>query len=129
MVDQAYASSILQFERAPALTTAEKVAYYFGIGDAGGCRPGSWIAGLGAVLGAAIPKQMPMAFAVPIAFLALVGPMLRTTAQASAALVSVAGALVLSGLPYNLGLLLAALVAMAPAPLIERRGWNGRARR
>ena len=118
MVDQAYASSILRFERPPALSTAQKVGYYFGI-----VTPvlSAWVGGSlgGAVLGAAIPPQIPIAAAVPIAFMALIGPMLRTLAQAVAALVSIVGALVLSGLPYNLGLLVAALLAMGTGAVVE----------
>jgi predicted branched-subunit amino acid permease len=126
MVDQAYASSILRYERAPVLTTAQKVAYYFGI-----VTPvlSAWVGGslAGAVLGEAIPPQIPIAAAVPIAFMALIGPMLRTLAQATAALVSILGALVFSGLPYNLGLLVAALAAMASGALVEV--WMERRRR
>ena len=57
--------------------------------------------------------------AVPIAFIALIGPMLRTLAHVGAALVSVVLALALAWIPYNLGLLVAALAAMAAGALIE----------
>lgn len=118
MVDQAYASSILRFERAPALNVPARVGYYFGI-----LTPvlTAWVVATlaGALLGEAIPPQIPISAAVPIAFLALIGPMLRTLAQLAAALVSVLGALALASLPYNLGLLVAALAAMATGAVIE----------
>lgn len=76
---------------------------------------------VGAVLGSAIPEWMALDFAVPITFIALIMPMLRTRAHLAAALVSVVGALVLSFLPYNLGLFAAGIAAMMTGAEIERR--------
>jgi hypothetical protein len=50
----------------------------------------------------------------------MVAPMLRTVAHVAAAGVSVAGALVLAGLPAGTGLLVAALAAMATGAAVER---------
>ncbi|WP_127105077.1 AzlC family ABC transporter permease [Pararhodobacter zhoushanensis] len=118
MVDQAYALSILRFEQEPELSTAVKIAYYFGAVAL--ICPVWYLSTLaGAVLGNQIPASIPLSAAVPIAFIALIGPMLRTLAHVAAAFVSVAGALLLAALPYNLGLLLAALAAMATGALVE----------
>ncbi|MFN4100288.1 MAG: AzlC family ABC transporter permease [Pararhodobacter sp.] len=118
MVDQAYAVSILRYEQETEWTTPVKVAYYLG---AVLLICPAWYLGTfaGAVLGSQIPDSIPIAAAVPIAFIALVGPMLRTLAHVAAAFVSVAGALVLAFLPYNLGLLAAALAAMATGAAVE----------
>lgn len=128
MVDQAYALSILRFEQDPPLSSRAKVAYYFGT-VALICP--TWYLGtlLGAVVGSQIPDWIPIGAAVPIAFIALIGPMLRTLAHVAAAFVSVVGALVLVFLPYNLGLLVAALAAMGTGAAVEvwtRRRREGR---
>ena len=118
MVDQAYATSILRYEERPDWPVPVKVAYYFGV-IALICPV--WYLGTlaGAVLGNQIPEWIPLGAAVPIAFIALIGPMLRTLAHVAAALTSVVGALVLAFLPYNLGLLIAALAAMAVGAAVE----------
>lgn len=120
MVDQAYAVAFLQFERAPDWPVAAKLAYY--LGSVTPVAP-TWYLGTlaGALLGDRLPEGLPLDFVVPIVFLALVGPMLRTLAHGLSALVSVALALALSGLPWNLGLPLAGLVAMAAGALAEAR--------
>jgi len=56
---------------------------------------------------------------VPITFLALTAPMLRTPAHVAAAVVSVAGTLALTVMPYGTGLLVAAVVAMAVGVAVE----------
>lgn len=121
MVDQAYATSILRFEHAPQMPLVAKIGYY--LGSVALIWP-TWIGCTlaGALLGNAIPPSMPIGFAVPIAFLALIGPMLRSLAHVAAAFVSVVGALVLSGLPYSLGLLVAAVLAMITGALVETWG-------
>ena len=44
---------------------------------------------MGVVAGAAIPDWLALDFAVPICFLAIIGPMLRTLAHVAAALTSI----------------------------------------
>ena len=79
---------------------------------------------VGALIGTSIPQGLALDFAMPITFLAMLGPMLRTRAHLAAALVSVTTALIFAFLPYNLGLLAAAALAMitgAGVELIETR--------
>jgi predicted branched-subunit amino acid permease len=73
------------------------------------------------VIGALIPPAFALDFAVPIAFLALIGPALRTIAHVAAALSSVALSIAFAPVPYNLGLILAAAIAMMIGAEIERR--------
>ena len=128
MVDQAYAIGVQQFEQHPDMPVGAKVGYYFGAVIL--LCPTWYLATLaGALLGGAIPPSLPVGFAVPIAFLALIGPMLRTLAHMVAAIVSVAGALIFAFVPYNLGLMIAAILAMGAGALVElwliRRGrWS-----
>ena len=120
MVDQAYAASILKYDDTPDMTPRQKLAYYMGVITP--VCPLWYVATYGgAVLGDVIPAGLPIDFAVPITFLALIVPMLRSVAHVVAALVSIIGVLVFSFVPFNLGLLLAALLAMVAGAEVERR--------
>lgn len=120
MVDQTYAASILKYDQTPGMTHAQKLSYYMGVVTP--ICPLWYLATWGgAVLGTAIPSDLPIDFAVPITFLALIVPMLRTFAHVVAAMVSIIGVLVFAFLPFNLGLLIAALLAMMTGAEVERR--------
>jgi len=118
LVDQSYAVSFAEFERRPGMSLREKVAFFFGTVSPV-CFPWYFATLAGAALGAAIPPQFALDFAVPITFLAITAPMLRTLAHMAAAGVSVAVSLALAFLPYNLWLLAAALLAMAAGARVE----------
>lgn len=118
--DQPFAASVTEFEERPEMSTAEKLAFFFG--SATPLVPVWYVATfVGALLGQAIPKEYALDFAVPVTFLALIGPMLRTPAHVTAAGVSVAASLAFSFLPYNSGLLIAATLAMIAGAEVERR--------
>lgn len=118
LVDQTFALSLAEYERAPDRPMAEKVAFF-----CGGSVPillGWAIATyIGALAGSAIPDWMALDFALPITFLAMFGPMLRTPAHWAACAVSIIGALVLSFLPYGTGVLVAAALAMVVGAQVE----------
>lgn len=120
LVDQTYALAAQKNERAPHLSVADRVAYF--LGTALPVFP-AWVGStwVGVKLGAQIPDRLPLDFALPLAFLSLVGPMLRTRAHVAAAFVSVTGALVFAWMPWNLGLIVAALLAMLTGAEVERR--------
>jgi len=128
LVDQAYAASILEYENRPQMSVGEKAGYFFG---AMLLITPLWYgcALVGALLGKEIPAQCGLDFALPITFLALVAPALRTSAHRMAALVSLVLGLVLSSMPYNLGLPIAGIAGMIAGANVElwleRRGkWN-----
>ena len=124
MVDQSYACAIVRFEQEPRLSVPERMAYYFGV-----VTPicPLWYAFTlaGALIGNAVPPGLPLDFALPITFLAMIGPMLRTPAHMAAAAVSVTLALIFAGLPYNTGLLVAGVAGMMTGAqaevMLERR--------
>ncbi len=120
LVDQSYAMSTAEFEARPAMTLREKLAYFAGVSTPI-CPLWFGSSYLGAVLGDQIPPDSGLDFAMPIAFLAMVAPALRTPAHIAAAFVSIVLALGLFWVPLNLGLLLAALCAMMVGAEIERR--------
>ncbi|WP_171233140.1 AzlC family ABC transporter permease [Ruegeria sp. HKCCA4812] len=123
-VDQSYACSIVRFEKEPDLSVPLRMAYF--VGSVTPITP-LWILStyLGAVLGAQIPESWALDFALPITFLAMIGPMMRTFAHVVAALVAITVSLLTVVIPFNLGLLIAGcagMVAGAQAELIlERR--------
>ena len=110
-VDQSYALSIVQFETDDRMTIQDRMAYFFGSVS---LIASAWFIStfLGALMGSQIPESWALDFALPIAFLAMIGPMLRTPAHVVAALVSIVTALLAAGIPYNLGLLVAGFCAM-----------------
>ncbi len=120
LFDQTYGIATLEYGRRPEMGRAEKIAFYFGC-----ALPVCllWFASsyAGAVVGSAIPEGLALDFAVPITFIALFAPMLRTPAHVAAAAVSILLSLVLAFLPYNLGLIPAALAAMLTGAEVEKR--------
>ena len=120
LFDQTYAASALRFEENPGWSVPTRMAYY-----AGSATPvvPAWLLGtfLGAVTGSALPEWLALDFAVPICFLALIGPMLRSPAHIAAAMTSVVMALAFAWLPYSLGLIVAGLIAMLVGAEIDRR--------
>ena len=119
-VDQTYALSVQRYETAPGMSTAAKVAFFLGT-----CLPiiPLWYAGTvaGVVAGTAIPASWGLDFVVPLTFLAIIAPALRTLAHLGAALTSVTAVLLLAWIPWNLGLLLAGILGMIVGAEIERR--------
>jgi predicted branched-subunit amino acid permease len=118
LVDQSFAASQAEFDANPALTLGEKVAFFFGA-----VLPIAplWFGTIlvGAMLGEAIPESYALDFAVPITFLAMTAPMLRSAPHVAAAGVSIGAALALAWMPYGTGLLVAAVLAMATGATVE----------
>lgn len=119
-VDQSFAVGMARFEDEPAMSASEKFAFF--MGSVIPVMP-LWVifTWVGAVAGTAIPDEWALDFAMPILFLALVAPMLRTFAHVAAAATSVIVALLLAWLPTGVGLLIAGLLAMMVGAEVERR--------
>lgn len=117
-LDQSYAMSMNRYEDEPDMTVPQRIAFF--VGTATLICP-MWLVatGLGIWLGDAIPDWIALDFAVPICFLAIIAPMMRSLAHMVAAVASIVFALAFSGLPYNLGLLVAAVIAMAIGAQVE----------
>ena len=67
---------------------------------------------VGALFGNMIPESFALDFAVPILFLAIFAPLLRTIPNIAAAITSAVLALALYWVPYSMGLMIAAIIAM-----------------
>ena len=118
LVDQAYAVAATTYAREPEMPLGQRIAYFFGVVSP--LCPLWYLCTLaGALLGGAIPPGFALDFAVPITFLALIAPLLRSLPHVIATLVSIIATLALAPLPYNTGLLVAAPLAMAAGAATE----------
>ena len=119
-VDQSYAASVAKFESEPEMTVSERVAFFFGV-----MAPITpvWYSCtfLGAMIGAAIPTDYSFEFALPLCFIAMFSPMLKTPAHLAAAFTSVVVSLSLAWMPFSSGLLVAAFSAMIVGAQVELR--------
>ncbi len=118
MVDQSYACSILAYERNRDWSPAQKMAFYFGA-----VTPviPVWYAMTvaGALIGSSMPAGLALDFAVPITFIAMIAPALRTLAHKAAATASVVLALGFAFVPFNLGLIIAGVGGMMVGAQVE----------
>jgi predicted branched-subunit amino acid permease len=117
LTDQAYAVSISRYARRDDV---DKPLYYLGAGLVmwAGFN-GSTV--LGACLGAFIPPHWNLDFAIPLTFIALVIPAVKDGPALVAALAAGTTACLAAGLPFNLGLMLAAAVGIAAGYATEQR--------
>jgi 4-azaleucine resistance transporter AzlC len=119
LTDEAYAAAIPHLLASPGSPMAHWIL--FGAGFA--LWAGWQIATLaGVVLGARLPGNLSLDFALPLTFIAIVVPLLTDRRRIAVALVSGALAVILAGLPYKLGLFCAALAALALAAVPARKG-------
>lgn len=119
LTDQAYAMSISRFNRADG-GTVDKAVYYLGSAVL------MWTAFnlstvAGAYLGAFIPSGGDLGFAIPLTFIALVIPAVTDRPSLLAAVVAAVVAYFADPLPYNLGLIIAAVTGIAVGYTAERR--------
>lgn len=111
LVDQSFALSADRFEKERGWSVSDKIAYFFGVVTPI-CPMWYVLTIVGAMIGNAIPPEYALDFALPITFLAMIAPMLRSVPHLVAAGVAVAASLLFVSLPLNLGLLVAGLLGM-----------------
>lgn len=111
MVDQAFAVAVRTYEDRPEMTPPAKVAYYFGC-MALICPFWYGFTLMGALVGQAIPTAFSLDFAVPVCFIALTAPLVRSGPHVIAALVAGITALAFAWVPWSLGLLVAAALGV-----------------
>lgn len=118
LADQAYALSILRYSAGEL----KALGHCFFAGSA----LSMWLTWqlsvvAGVCLGTGIPSSWSLDFAIPLVFLALLVPAIRNSASLCAALVGGVVALLAVGMPYNLGLAIAAVCGIAAGLLVESR--------
>ncbi|WP_424976406.1 AzlC family ABC transporter permease [Dinoroseobacter sp. S124A] len=125
LVDQTYAVSIARFQARPEMSLRARFAFHLGTATPI-CLlwyPSTY---LGAVLGTRIPPDYALDFALPITFLALIAPALTSLAHVAAALTATVLSLLFVGIPFSLGIILAALCALLVGAQVEL--WQTRRR-
>jgi branched chain amino acid efflux pump len=110
LTDEAYAAAIT-----PLMTAADRRHAHWILCGAGVALWAGWqlstLAGI--LLGAGLPADLPLDFALPLTFIAIVVPLISDRFRLLAALAAAALAVVLAGLPYKTGLLGAAVLGIA----------------
>ena len=114
LTDQAYALSVTRFRGAEVST----VAFYLGA-----ALP-LWVVWqvctvAGVVVGANVPDWLPLGFAVPLTFLALLVPNVEDAPTAVAAAVGGGAATLGVGIPFELGLLVGASLGLVAGLAVE----------
>jgi 4-azaleucine resistance transporter AzlC len=118
LTDEAYAPTIIQYEK----DGLRPFSHWFLLG-AGLALWTIWqiSTALGIFLGAAIPESWSLDFALPLTFIAMVVPVLKSRPAIVAAVSAGVVALAAYSLPYRLGLILAALVGILVGTFLEGR--------
>lgn len=110
MTDQVSVTSLLYFERES--DTSRRLRFYIG---AGLTFITVWTVstGVGILIGAAIPLELQLSFAIPLMFIALLVPAVRDRPGLVAAAVAFAVTILAQSAPLNTGLLIGAGVGIA----------------
>jgi len=116
LTDEAYAPGILKYEK-EGITP---FSHWFLLG-AGFSLWFIWqvSTALGIFIGAEMPKDWPLDFALPLTFIAMVVPILKKRPLIAAALSAGVVALLAFHLPFKLGLILAALIGITVGTGLE----------
>lgn len=117
LTDQAFAVSIVAYDD----IESPLVKRWFYIGAA----TTLWIVWqittlIGALLGAEVPESWSLDFAIPLVFLALLMPLLKSRPALAAALTGGIVSVVTWSAPYSLGLIIGALAGIVAGVLVER---------
>ena len=118
LTDEAYAPTILSYEE----RGVNRYSHWFLLG-AGFALWFIWqiSTALGIFLGASIPPEWPLDFALPLTFIAMVVPILKNRPMVASALSAGLVALLAYSLPYKLGIILAALTGIVVGTVLEGR--------
>lgn len=118
LTDECYAATIVHYE----LDGVKPESHWFFLG-AGLALWLTWqiSSALGIFAGASIPASWRLDFALPLTFLAMVVPVLTDWPVVAAALSAGVVALLACGLPYKLGIIVAAFVGILVGAVLERR--------
>jgi 4-azaleucine resistance transporter AzlC len=113
LTDEAYAAAIPHLLEAGLSSKTSASAHWILFGSGFGLWAGWQLSTLAGVLvGAQLPADLGLDFALPLTFIAIVVPMISNAALLSAALAAAVVAVALAMLPYKIGLFLAALAGL-----------------
>jgi len=119
LTDETYAVAITRYARDSQQSVSEYSHWYFL-----GCAFTLWSTwqlstAVGVLLGATVPESWSLDFTLPLVFIAIVIPNLTDRPALLAAVSAGTTALLAAGLPFNLGLIVAAVVGIAVGIIAE----------
>lgn len=121
LTDEAYAAAIPHLLPAGAASRSP-CAHWILFGSGFGLWAGWQVATLaGVLIGAQLPSDLGLDFALPLTFIAIVVPMIASRALLAAAAAAGAVAVVLAALPYKIGLFIAALAGLIVGAAMTRK--------
>jgi 4-azaleucine resistance transporter AzlC len=118
LTDEAYAAAIPHLLTSPRSPQAHWILFGAGFALWFGWQLSTLV---GVMLGAQLPVDLGLDFALPLTFIAIVVPMIDNRAKLAAALVAGAVAVVLVVLPYKTGLFAAALAGLVAGAFLQGR--------
>jgi 4-azaleucine resistance transporter AzlC len=123
LTDEAYAVGIINYHRTvnPQREGTQPAHWYYVGAGLGLWSTWQVSTAVGIFLGAAVPTSWPLDFTLPLTFIAILMPSLKDRPSIAAAVCAGGAALLGAGLPYKLGLILAALVGILVGMLLEGR--------
>ncbi len=118
LTDEAYAVSIAHFQEA-----GDGINRHWFLFGAGLTLWASWqiSTAVGIFIGARVPPEWSLDFALPLTFIAIVVPMVKHRAHATAALVAAAGGVAAFALPFKLAYIVASLAGIAAGMAVFAR--------
>jgi len=118
ITDQSFAVSVVRFDRIDE-PLADRFAYFMGASLG---LWGTWqISSLtGVILGAELPAEWSLDFAIPLVFMALLFPAIKDRGTTIAAITAAVAAVALVSLPLNLGLLVATGIGLVAGAIWGR---------
>ncbi|MDP2823340.1 MAG: AzlC family ABC transporter permease [Sulfuritalea sp.] len=121
LTDEAYAAAIPHL-LADAPHSRSSRTHWILFGSGLGLWTGWQLATLaGVIVGAQLPSNLGLDFALPLTFIAIVVPMIDSRALFVAALAAGAVAVALAALPYKVGLFIAALAGLVVGAALTRK--------
>ena len=117
--DQSFGLSLARFQSRDEDWRARSIFFL----AAGGITAAVWAstAGVGHVIGAQLPANWPIDFAMPLIFISMIIPFLKSRPKWLAAIVASGAALVLRDMPLDLGLLIATALGVGAGYWAETR--------
>ncbi len=123
LTDEAYAVAISRYQRDASLGRASPHGHWYFLGAGLALwATWQWSTALGVFFGANVPRGWSLDFALPLTFIALLFPWLKDRAGRLAALSAGATAVLAAGLPYKVGLMLAAGAGIAVGLAFGKEG-------
>ena len=117
LTDEAYAISIRRFQHAPP-----GLNQHFHLLGSGTLLWTSWQSStiFGVLVGGTIPESWSLSFAIPLTFIAVVAPILKTRADLAAVMTAGTIAIIGQPLPWNSWLIIAAICGILAGWLVSR---------